>query len=84
MEHNVGICKRTQCETTENERVLTSVYGPLSSVSLEVVFLLFGKLFDRNHVLYFTAYREDFVIGTKNTAYTTHKKKRRKRKTKTE
>lgn len=39
MEHNVGICKRTQCETTENERVLTSVYGPLSSVDLGVVFL---------------------------------------------
>ena len=60
------------------------MYGPLSSVDLGVVFLRFGKLFDRNHVVYFTAYREDFVIGTKNTAYTTHKKKKQKRKTKTE
>ena len=44
MEHNVGICKRTQCEITENERVLTSVYGPLSSEDLGVVFLRFVKL----------------------------------------
>ena len=41
MEHNVGNCKRTQCKITENKRVLTSVYGPLSSVDLGVVFLRF-------------------------------------------
>jgi len=45
MEHNVGICKRTQCETTENERVLTSVYGPLSSVDLGVVFFALWERF---------------------------------------
>ena len=45
MEHNVGICKRTQCETTENQRVLTSVYGPLSSEGLGVVFLCFHNIF---------------------------------------
>ena len=39
MEHNVGICKKTQCETTVNQIVLTSVYGPLSSVDLGVVCL---------------------------------------------
>lgn len=45
MEHNVRICKRTQCEIIENERVLTSVYGPLSSVDLGVVFLRLWESF---------------------------------------
>lgn len=39
MEHNTVICKRTQCKIIENYRVLTSVYGPLSSEGLGVVFL---------------------------------------------
>ncbi len=47
MEHNVRICKRTQCKITENKRVLTSVYGPLSSEGLGVVFLRFELILDR-------------------------------------
>ena len=51
MEHNAEICKRTQCETVENHRVLTSVYGPLSSEDLGVAFFAFMGSVSINYLI---------------------------------